>query len=118
MMADVTDVDELSTGRRREGMFGAVMAFLGKTIGSFTPVLAGLVLVIAGLDPKAAVQTPETILNLRLLYSFVPGTLLLLALLLLWRYPLTAQRMTEIKAELQRRHAQIDTEPTPTAAPA
>lgn len=104
MMADVTDVDELYTGTRREGMFGATMAFLMKTIGSLTPVLAGAILVLSGFDPELQVQTPKTILNMRLLYSFVPGGMLLFSLFLLWRYPLTKERMAEIKAELKRRH--------------
>ncbi len=105
MMADVTDIDELNTGRRREGMFGAVMAFLTKTVGSLTPVAAGVVLVVSGFDATLEVQTPQTIFNMRLMFSFVPGVMLLLSLLLLWRYPLTAERMAEIKAELLRRRA-------------
>lgn len=105
MMADVTDVDELRTGTRREGMFGAVMALLNKTVGSLTPVLAGLVLVAAGFDPQLPQQAPETILRMRILYSFVPAGFLLFALLVLRRYPLTAERMAEIKAELARRRA-------------
>lgn len=32
MLADVTDIDELKTGQRREGMISAVMAFLMKGI--------------------------------------------------------------------------------------
>ncbi|MCX7848551.1 MAG: MFS transporter [bacterium] len=105
MMADVTDVDELRTGTRREGMFGAVMALLNKTVGSLTPVLAGIILVAAGFDPQLPRQAPETILRLRILYSFVPAAFLLTALLVLRRYPLTAQRMAEIKAELAQRRA-------------
>jgi GPH family glycoside/pentoside/hexuronide:cation symporter len=108
LMADVTDVDELRTGTRREGMFGATMAFMMKTIGGVTPILAGAILVISGFDAGLDVQTPETIFNMRLLYSFVPGGMLLFSLLILWGYPLTAKRMTEIKAELARRRAEAD----------
>ncbi len=106
LMADVTDVDELNTGQRREGMFGAVMAFLIKMVGTFTPVAAGAVLVIAGFDPGLEyAQTEKTIFNMRLMYSFIPAAMLITGLCLLWRYPLTAERMGEIKAELKRRHA-------------
>jgi glycoside/pentoside/hexuronide:cation symporter, GPH family len=105
MMADVTDVDELKHGQRREGMFGAVMAFLMKMIGTFTPVLAGAVLVMSGFDPALEYeQAPGTILNMRLMYSFVSAGLLLVALLILRKYPLTRERVQEIKAELHRRH--------------
>jgi Na+/melibiose symporter-like transporter len=40
---------------------------------------------------------------MRLLYSFVPGFLTLFCLLLLYRYPLTRERLAEIKNELKRR---------------
>ena len=105
MMADVTDVDELNHGVRREGMFGAVMAFLMKMIGTFTPILAGIVLVAAGLDPALEYeQTTETILRMRLMYSFIPAGMLLFALAILWRYPLTRDRVVKIKNELHHRH--------------
>lgn len=109
MMADVTDVDELRHGVRREGMFGAVMAFLMKIIGAFTPILAGAVLVISGFRPEMEYeQTAETILNMRLMYSFVPAGLLLFALILLWRYPLTREKVAEIKELLHQRHAKAE----------
>ncbi len=109
MMADVTDVDELRHGVRREGMFGAVMAFLMKIIGAFTPILAGAVLVFSGFRPEMEYeQTAETILNMRLMYSFVPAGLLLFALILLWRYPLTREKVAEIKELLHQRHAKAE----------
>lgn len=106
MMADVTDVDELATGVRREGMFGAVMAFLMKAIGSLQPVLAAAVLVFSGFDAALGADQPaEVFTTMRLLDSFVPAGMLLLALIALLRYPLTRARMDEIKAELARRRA-------------
>jgi GPH family glycoside/pentoside/hexuronide:cation symporter len=105
MMADVTDVDELRHGLRREGMFGAVMAFLMKMIGALVPILAGAVLVIAGFDPTLEYhQEPSTILNMRLMYSFIPAGMLLIALVMLRKYPLGRQRVQAIKEELKRRY--------------
>ena len=109
MMADVTDVDELRHGQRREGMFGAVMAFLMKFTGTLTPILAGAVLVVSGFDASLEYrQEPETIFWMRILYSFVPAGMLLVALVLLWRYPLTRERVAEVKALLAERHAGAD----------
>ncbi len=105
LLADVTDDDELRTGERREGMFAAVMSFVGKMVGAVTPIIAGGMLVVSGFDATLEYnQTSRTILNMRMLYSFVPGVLLLIATILLWNYPLTRKRMQEIKAELKRRH--------------
>ncbi len=104
MMADVTDVDELKHGYRREGMFGAVMAFLMKMTGALVPIAAGAVLVMAGFDPSLEYhQDPTTIFNMRLMYSFIPAIMLLFALLILVKYPLSRARVLAIKAELDRR---------------
>jgi glycoside/pentoside/hexuronide:cation symporter, GPH family len=101
MLADVTDIDELRNGTRREGMFGAVMAFLTKITGTIQPVIAGSVLLISGFDiDLGANQTSATILNMRLMFSLIPASLLLLALIALWRYPLTREYMAEVKARL------------------
>jgi len=106
MMADVTDVDQLQHGVRREGMFGAVMGFMTKMINSLVPILAGGILLIAGFDPALEYkQEASTILHMRLMDSFIPAGMLLFALVILWRYPLTRERVTEIKAELDRRLA-------------
>jgi GPH family glycoside/pentoside/hexuronide:cation symporter len=106
MMADVTDIDELQNGTRREGMFGAVMAFLIKATGAIQPVLAGAVLLIAGFDVTlGADQSPETIFRMRVMFSLIPAGLMLLALVALWRYPLTREYMEEVKAKLLVRRA-------------
>jgi len=109
LMADVTDLDELRHGVRREGMFGAVMGFLMKAIGTLIPLAAGAVLVIAGFAPELEYhQHPETIYKMRIMYSFIPAVMLLFALVALYRYPLTKERVAEIKAELKRRHEAED----------
>ena len=107
MLADVTDVDELNHGVRREGMFGAVNAFLMKSAAAATPILSGLVLVLCGFDPQLEYdQSPDTIFWLRIMYSFVPAGLLLGTVVVLWKYPLTRERVQEIKAELRVRREQ------------
>ncbi|MEM4248117.1 MAG: MFS transporter, partial [Candidatus Nanoarchaeia archaeon] len=116
MMSDVTDVDELRTGQRREGMFGAVNAFILKLVGTITPALAGAILVLSGFDPDLGFeQKASTILNMRILYSFVPGILTLFCLLLLYRYPLTREKVMEIKKQLkERREAAASVAPATT----
>jgi glycoside/pentoside/hexuronide:cation symporter, GPH family len=110
LMADVTDMDELAHGQRREGMFGAVMAFIMKGIGTFTPILAGAVLVMSGFDPALEYeQEAATIFRMRVMYSFIPAGMLLCSLVLLWKYPLTSQKVAQIKEQLRlRREAEAD----------
>jgi GPH family glycoside/pentoside/hexuronide:cation symporter len=116
MMADVTDLDELQYGVRREGMFGAVMGFLMKLIGTITPIGAGLVLVLSGFDAGMEYQqNPQTITNMRLMYSIVPAVILLFSIFAVFKYPLTRERVAEIKAQLKARHAVEDAAETATA---
>jgi glycoside/pentoside/hexuronide:cation symporter, GPH family len=104
MMADVTDIDELATGTRREGMFGAVMAFIMKSVGTLQAILAGLVLAASGFKTEYGMHQPdEVIYRMRLLNSIIPGLLTLLGLVLLYRYPLTRKKMEEVKAKIKAR---------------
>jgi len=104
MMADVTDVDELRTGSRREGMFGAVMAWIMKSTSSIAVIVSGVILVASGFDVELGVhQEPGVFTKMRFLFSFVPAVLVSLAFVVLYKYPLTRERMVEIKAELQKR---------------
>ena len=101
MVADVCDEDELRTGRRREGIYGAAYALLeklGVTTGFF---LAGTVATICGYS--AGVPSPETLHKMWLAAIFVPVAGMVLAALLIALYPLTHRRMVEIRSELDAR---------------
>jgi len=50
MVADVCDEDELKTGLRREGMFGAVNGFALKAALSLTALIGGILLQVSGFN--------------------------------------------------------------------
>ena len=50
MVADVCDYDELKTGQRREGMFGAIYWWMVKIGMSVAGLLTGLMLNASGFD--------------------------------------------------------------------
>ncbi len=106
LMADVTDVDELKTGSRREGMFGAVNATIMKAAQPIGAVMAGIVVVASGFDIDLGGYQKEGVFStMRLIFSVFPTLLLGFCLLLLKKYPLTRKRMFEIKAILTERRA-------------
>lgn len=117
MMGDVTDLDELKQGERREAMFGAVMAVIMKSIGSFSAVASGLVIVLSGFEVQKGVhQDPGVFHNMLVLFSIVPGLVSLIGFGLLSKFKLTPERVAEIKEELagqraQRAQAQAQTQP-------
>jgi len=108
ILADVTDVDELETGQRREGMFSAIMALLGKMVGTVTPVLAAIILMVSGFDATLGFeQQPGTFTTMRILYCFGPIVFYLFAIWIAFSFPLNRARMLEIQAELERRRQAV-----------
>jgi len=94
--ADVMDYDELQTGKRREGAFSAC----GSWINKFAMVLgiwaSGFILSSTGFDVKlGGEQTPHAIFGL------------LLALVAFIRFPLSAERMADIRSQLEARRGKI-----------
>jgi glycoside/pentoside/hexuronide:cation symporter, GPH family len=100
MIADICDVDELHTGLRREGMYGAVYGWLLKIGVSLALAFSGFILVLAGVVPGAETQSMEAIRNLRILFSTVPFVFILAAIVLMARYPLTERQVNLIKEKL------------------
>jgi Na+/melibiose symporter-like transporter len=118
MMADICDSDELATGRRREGMFSAVFSIcykggiaLGALFGSYLLQWAGA---RGEADATASVvhMAPEVVSHIRWAYALPPALCFAGAAWLMWRYPLTRNRMAEIRHTLDQR------QPEETSAPA
>jgi GPH family glycoside/pentoside/hexuronide:cation symporter len=106
MVADICDEDELENGTRREGMFSAVYGYIMKVGISVGLLLTGFLLNAAGFDANlGADQDPHTILYLRIQLAAIPATALLLALLLVSRFPITPERAAFVREQLEKRHA-------------
>ena len=101
MLADICDLDEKKTGRRREGMFGASYAWACKVGISLTMILSGYMLTWSGFDATVTIQPPQVITNMRLLYMLVPMAFVGLAALLVCFYPLSEKRISELQADLR-----------------
>ena len=107
MTADVCDLDELKTGTRREGAFGAVYWWMVKFGFAIAGLGGGLILSWVGFDQSVAEQTPEALAGLRAAYIIVPvaGTLIAMAIML--GYDVDEARSRAVRRELaQRRQAE------------
>lgn len=103
MTADVIDLDELNTGQRREGIFGAIYWWMVKFGFAIAGLLSGAIMTIVGFDPEAATQTEGAITGLRAFYSGFPILGTLIAIYVMRDYDVTEERANEIRAELERR---------------
>ncbi len=103
MTADVCDLDELATGKRREGIFGAIYWWMVKFGFAIAGLLSGAIMTLVGFTPGAATQAEGAVDGLRLFYSGVPIFGTLLAMWIMRDYDLDEERATEVHAELERR---------------
>lgn len=117
ILPDVTDVDELITGRRREGVIGTFNTFIKKTVSG---VMSSVVMFILGgfglaygdqvTEWEAAhpgqlfQQTDKAILGVRICIAFVPIAFTLVSLLLLQRFKMNKSEHTIIRAAIATKH--------------
>jgi len=101
VLSDVIDEDELRTGRRREGSYFGVNAFIER----FAMVLVGgstaLVLSMSGYVPEVAPQPPSTVMGLRLGMVGLPFVALGIFLVALRFYPLGREEVVALKGKLE-----------------
>jgi glycoside/pentoside/hexuronide:cation symporter, GPH family len=104
MFADTADVDTVMSGERRQGLIfaGALMVFkMGQALGAGLSLnLLGAV----GFDPAGG-NGAAALDWLRIFYCLLPSVLLVAAILLLSRYPLTAVRHRRFQAYVDRKMA-------------
>ncbi len=108
MTADVIDYDELQTSQRREGAFSACGSWILKFGAGLGAWLSGEILARTGFDATlGGNQTAHAIFVMRLLFATIPVIGSTVALVLLIRFPLTPERMTEIRTQLEARRGQV-----------
>jgi len=103
MTADVIDLDELNTGKRREGIFGAIYWWMVKFGFAIAGLASGAILSYIGFDSALAVQPEGAITDLRLFFSGLPIVGTTIALAVMWNYNVSEDRAAEVSAELKSR---------------
>jgi Na+/melibiose symporter-like transporter len=101
MIADVTDVDELNTGRRREGLYYGIVQFIQKCSAGLVVMGGGVVLTGIGYVPDAG-QTQSALLGIRLTYCVGVALLLGVSIAAAIRYPLTRERHTALLEAIEQ----------------
>ncbi|MDX6765221.1 MAG: MFS transporter [Candidatus Methylacidiphilales bacterium] len=105
MKADCTDYDEWKTGQRRSGSYAAVANWMEKMAMSVFLVFSGMLLDWSGFDPAlGAAQAEQTTWIWRMAFAGVPATGYAIALVCLHFYPLTDEKMSAIRADLEARN--------------
>ncbi len=101
MTADVIDIDELNTGLRREGIFGAIYWWMVKFGFAIAGGLSGLMIVFVGFNPElATVDQQAAVDGLHAFFCFFPMAGTIIALAVMWNYDITEEKANEVRAAI------------------
>ena len=111
MMPDVIELDELQTGKRREGIFYGFMVLLQKVGLALGLFLVGQALQWSGFVEKVSgqptpVQPDSALLAIRIAIGPLPTLALVGGVILAYFYPITKEVHAEILLKLQERRTQ------------
>ncbi len=102
MKADVIELAALRSGENVAGSYIAVWSFGQKLMVALAPAVALPILDALGFDPTAQNSLLATD-RLAYLYVFPPWLFYALAVVVLWRYPITQAHLAAERASIQRR---------------
>jgi len=104
MTADILDIDELNTGLRREGIFGAIYWWMVKVGFAIAGGLSGIIIAFVGFNPElATVDQQGAVDGLHAFFCFFPMVGTIFAIYVMRDYSISEERANEIRAELDKR---------------
>jgi GPH family glycoside/pentoside/hexuronide:cation symporter len=103
MTSDVIDIDELNTGKRREGSLGAIYWWMVKFGTAVAGLISGLILSLVSFQSNAPTQTDETMFWLRIFFVGIPILGTLTALWAMRDYDIDEVKALEIRNLLEKR---------------
>jgi glycoside/pentoside/hexuronide:cation symporter, GPH family len=106
IMTEVVDEDEVKTGHQRAGMYFGMSGFIITLSGLLVSTVFGLMMPAFGYDTLLEVQPATVDLGFRLFLTVPTSIGFLLAIFLLWRYPLHGKRLQEIKDTLNAKRGE------------
>ena len=110
MMADVCDLDELQNGQRREGMFGAVYWWMVKMGMAVALFLSGYIMNWTGFDVRLKdLQPARSMFSMRAYEIGISIATMLIAMLLIRTFSVTAEKAREVRLELEKRRGKAAT---------
>lgn len=101
IQADVVDADTAETGEQRTGLFFALWSVATKAALALSGGFALIALDVAGFEAGAE-NAPGALLALAGLYALAPVALKLVAVAMMWRFPLGEAEQRALRARIER----------------
>jgi len=116
--ADVVDFDSLKTNEPRAGL---IISFFGLAIKGGDALGAGFALMLVGwlgFEAGAAAKTPEAISALASVFSLLPITFYVMAVALIWTFPITPEVQRRVRRLVEKRMLRRNKRDASVASPA
>ncbi len=108
VLPDLTDVDEMITGRRREGVIGTFNTMVKQITGGVMTFIVGIILdgfgLVTGNKGVFVEQTPEALMGIRVCVAVLPMLSATVAYIMLRRFKMTKDDHTMIRAAIATKH--------------
>jgi GPH family glycoside/pentoside/hexuronide:cation symporter len=108
MIADVCDLDELTSHKRREGMFGSIYWWVVKLGMAAALAIGGILLNLTGFDVALnGNQADSTLFLMRLFDVLIPLLSSGIAIWMIASYPITEEKAHEVRQALEERRGTV-----------
>jgi len=104
ILADIIDDDELKTGIRKEGAYYGVNSFFLRLSNVLVILAVGIIFGYNGwleFDPTPGI---ETIIGLKILVCVLPLIALVIAILVIYKYPLDGEKLANVTEGVKKLH--------------
>ena len=105
ILPDAIEWYEYKTGERHEGMFYSVTTLARKVTSAVSVTFIGPILELTGYQPNVAQQSERAVQGIRLIIGPIPAVLLVIGIIIAYKYPLDRKEFMKIVEELKRRRA-------------
>ena len=102
IIGDISEAAMLETREDQSGTYFAVYTFVYKLVIGIGQGLAFFTAgAVFGFDPKSFVQTDTAAVGIKLMMGYLPAVLVVVAILILLRYPITRKKHLEIQKQIK-----------------
>ena len=109
MTADIIDVDELNTGLRREGIFGAIYWWMVKVGFAIAGAFSGLIIWLVGFNSEfPTTDQVGAVEGLHIFFCVLPVLGTLVAMYIMKDYGIDEEKANDMRAQLEARKSKID----------
>ncbi|MBR1810674.1 MAG: MFS transporter [Clostridia bacterium] len=100
---DVTDVDEMISGERREGKVATFSSMIKKIVSGLSAAITGFILSAFGFNPDAAQNTPTALFGVRFTYAILPIIFIIGSIISAYKYKMTKTDHALIKRAIEEK---------------